>query len=193
MPSTRPLLDPTTLEFRLVQGERWADLARLFEGRGGPKYCWCMVWRDAGPNRGQLTNDDRKTLLSRRVEVGTPIGILAYHGDEPVGWCSIAPRESYRADALKGVEAPDDVVWSIVCFYVPRSHRGEGLGRALLDAAVREATAQGATLIEAYPVDPDSPSYRFMGRVSMFAAAGFVESHRAGTRRHVMQLRVTPR
>lgn len=193
MPSTRPPVDPATLEFRPVDGERWADLARLFEGRGGPRYCWCMVWRDAGPNRGRLTNDDRKALLAQRVEAATPIGILAYAGSEPVGWCSVAPRETYREAALRGIEARDEVVWSIVCFYTPRSRRGSGIARALLDAAVREAVVRGATLIEAYPVDAESPSYGFMGRVSMFAAAGFVESHRAGTRRHVMQLRVTPR
>ena len=190
-PSLDPSLDPRALEFRPVERERWADLVRLFEGRGGPKHCWCMVWRDAGPNRGRLTNDDRKALLAQRVEAGSPIGILAYSEGTPVGWCSIAPRETYLEDALKGIEAPDEVVWSIVCFYVPRRQRGEGLGRALLEAAVLEATARGATLIEAYPVDPDSPSYRFMGRVSMFAAAGFVESHRAGTRRHVMHVRAT--
>lgn len=193
MPSSRRVIDASRLEFRPVEGERWADLVRLFEGRGGPKYCWCMVWREAGPNRGQLTNDDRKALLATRVEAGTPIGILAYLEGEPVGWCSVAPRETYLERALKGIEAPDDVVWAIVCFYTPRAHRGGGVGRALLDAAVREARARGATLIEAYPVDPDSPSYRFMGVTSMFVAAGFVESHRAGKRRHVVQLRVPPR
>ena len=30
------------IEFREVDGDRGGDLARLFESRGGPKYCWCM-------------------------------------------------------------------------------------------------------------------------------------------------------
>ena len=30
-------------EFAPVAADRWADLARLFERRGGPKYCWCTV------------------------------------------------------------------------------------------------------------------------------------------------------
>jgi hypothetical protein len=29
------------------------------------------------------------------VKAGMPIGILAYDGRDPVGWCSIAPRETY--------------------------------------------------------------------------------------------------
>jgi hypothetical protein len=41
---------------------------------------------------------------------------------------------------------------------------------------------------EAYPVAPDSPSYRFMGFVPMFEKARFVEIGTAGTRRHVMRL-----
>lgn len=192
MPS-RQLLDPATLEFHPVEGPRWNDLVTLFEAPGGPKYCWCMAWRDAGPNRGQLTNDDRKALLAQRVEAGTPIGILAYSGSQAVGWCSVAPRTTLMERPLKGIDAANDEVWSVLCFYVPRRHRGSGMARALLEAAIREAVSRGATVIEAYPVDPESPSYRFMGFTSMFAAAGFVESHRAGTRRHVMQLRVTSR
>lgn len=180
------------LEFHMVEGERWRDLARLFEAPGGPKYCWCMVWRDAGPNRRTLSNADRKALLEERVRANVPIGLLAYLEGEPVGWCSVAPRETLLKGALKGAPAaPGDIVWSIVCFYTPRKRRGLGLGRALLDAAVSAATDRGATVIEAYPVDADSPSYRFMGVVSMYRAAGFQEVGRAGTRRHVMQLRAS--
>ncbi len=180
------------LEFHMVEGERWRDLARLFEGRGGPKHCWCMVWREAGPNRSALTNADRKALLAQRVEAGVPIGLLAYLEGEPVGWCSVAPRDTYRERALKGGAASGEVVWSIVCFFAQRAYRGEGVGRALLDAAIREAGARGATVIEAYPVDADSPSYRFMGFTSMFRAAGFREVGLAGARRHVMRRSAAP-
>jgi hypothetical protein len=37
-------------------------------------------------------------------------------------------------------------------------------------------------------VAPDSPSYRFMGFVGAFEAAGFTEIEMAGSRRHVMRL-----
>jgi hypothetical protein len=47
-------------------------------------------------------------------------------------------------------------------------------------------------VIEAYPVDPDSPSYRFMGFVGVFAAAKFEEVGRAGRRRHVMRFTIPP-
>jgi len=68
--------------------------------------------------------------------------------------------------------------------------RGQGLGRQTLEAAVAHARAEGARVVEAYPVAPDSPSYRFMGFVPAFEKAGFREVGRAGSRRHVMRLEV---
>ena len=55
---------------------------------------------------------------------------------------------------------------------------------------MRHAAARGATVVEAYPVASDSPSYRYMGFTSMYRAAGFEEVGLAGTRRHVMRLKV---
>ena len=60
--------------------------------------------------------------------------------------------------------------------------------RRLIGAAVDHARENGATVVEAYPVDPTSPSYLFMGFVGTFEAMGFREVGRAGTRRHVMRL-----
>ena len=72
--------------------------------------------------------------------------------------------------------------------YVARADRGQGQSRRLIAAAVDYAWENGATIVEAYPVDEAAPSYRFMGFVPVFAAAGFTETGRAGTRRHVMRL-----
>jgi len=56
-------------------------------------------------------------------------------------------------------------------------------------AAVEHARSRGACVVEAYPVDADSPSYRFMGFVPTFEQAGFDEVGRIGTRRHVFRLK----
>ena len=66
----------------------------------------------------------------------------------------------------------------------------KGVARKLVRAAVGHAREKGATAVEAYPVDPDLPSYRFMGFVGTFDAMGFREVGRAGIRRHVMRLPV---
>ena len=73
------------------------------------------------------------------------------------------------------------------------THRRRGLVHDLIAAAVEYAKRNHASVVEAYPVDPDSPSYRFMGFVPVFQRAGFMEVGRAGSRRHVMRLYVNRR
>jgi len=175
------------MTFRPVTPARWRDLEDLFESRGGPKYCWCMAWRMAS-NRHALSGPQRKAVLKSRVKDGTPIGILGYIDGAPVAWCSIAPRPTYRK--LGGPEKPNenpDKIWSLVCFFVKRELRGMGVMTQLLDAAIVQAKKKGAKIVEAYPVNVNSPSYRFMGFVSSFEAAGFKHVSRAGSRRHVMR------
>jgi GNAT superfamily N-acetyltransferase len=62
--------------------------------------------------------------------------------------------------------------------------------KRLLEAAIEHAKRRGATVLEAYPVDPDAPSYRFMGFVPEFEERGFLEVGTAGSRRHVMRLKL---
>ena len=98
----------------------------------------------------------------------------------------MAPRSTYRRLVHDG--SADEGVWSIVCFFAVRRLRGLGLAPVILRAAISHARAQGASVVEAYPVDPDSHSYRFMGFVPVFQRAGFQELGREGLRRHVMRL-----
>jgi GNAT superfamily N-acetyltransferase len=182
------------LRFHEVTSETWGDLEKLFQARGGPSWCWCMVWRDLPPGSSRSEKKARKPALRSRVDEGVPIGFLAYRDDEPVAWCSLAPRETYRPLTSKSESSEDgERVWSLVCFYVARHLRGEGISRKLLVEAIERARAGGATVLEAYPVDLDSPSYRFMGFVGMFEYAGFHEVGRTGSRRHVYRLELEAR
>ncbi|OGO69809.1 MAG: GNAT family N-acetyltransferase [Chloroflexi bacterium RBG_19FT_COMBO_62_14] len=184
---------PGEISFRQVDAKTWRDFESLFEGPGAPKYCWCMAWRAVGHERNSRDSKSRRSFIKRRVMDGIPIGIIGYLGSKPATWCSIAPRPTYRP--LGGIEDANEdpeSVWSLVCFYVPRQLRGRGLAQRMISAAVEQARSRGASVVEAYPVDPGSPSYRFMGYVSSFRAAGFEEVGRAGTRRHVMRLRLNP-
>jgi len=177
------------LVFHEVGADRWRDLERLFEAPGGPKHCWCMVWRSMPCGTTRSDSRAKKAALEGRVRDCVPVGILGYLDGEPVAWCSIAPRATYRD--MGGGSGPSDgpdSVWAIACFFVPRRLRGQGVTRRLIAAAVEHARGKGATIVEAYPVAPESPSYRFMGFVSSFRAAGFREVGVAGIRRHVMRL-----
>ena len=175
------------LEFREVTKESWDDFATLFEERGGPKTCWCMVWRASTVEAKQRDGNSRRAQIKARVDCGTPIGLVGYFEGEPVAWCSIAPRETYRS--LGGVHLNDtERVWSLACMFIKRTHRSKGLTSQIIQAAAAHARANNATILEAYPVDRESPSYRFMGFVETFVSLGFCEVGTAGERRHIMRL-----
>jgi GNAT superfamily N-acetyltransferase len=88
----------------------------------------------------------------------------------------------------------EPAVWSVVCFYMHRNHRGRGVATALLKAAVEYAAGKGARIVEGYPVDPPGKMNNadaYHGLASMFAAAGFKEVARRSPTRPLMRLRVT--
>jgi len=115
------------------------------------------------------------------VAAGTIPGLLAYIGDQPVGWIAVGPREEYarvrRSPPLRPMD--EQPVWSIVCFYTRREYRQQGITRALIEAAMLHATAHGAATVEAYPVaswqDKVGPGDAYTGIASTFRALGFSE------------------
>jgi hypothetical protein len=185
-----PLFPVGRFVFRPVDTTTRGDFERLFSTPGAPGHCWCMVWRRSGEEAARHRPSDRRAQMRQRLDAGRPVGLIGYRGEVPVAWVSIAPRETYRN--LGGPPpAAGEVIWSLVCFFLLRKDRGEGAVHAMIRAAVAYARHGGASVVEAYPVDATAPSYRFMGFVPVFSAAGFREIGRAGTRRHVMRLGLT--
>jgi GNAT superfamily N-acetyltransferase len=177
------------IQIKPITKTSWKDLEALFEARGGPKYCWCMAWRDM-EKRTTASAEDRKSALHQRVKEGTPIGLVAHIDGEPAGWVSVAPRDTL----LKMSPDQDDEetgVWSIVCFFLRRDLRGQGLSEKMLEAAVAYAFRRGAKVVEGYPVTASSPSYRFMGFLPLFKGQGFKAAGKAGSRRHIMRKQKT--
>lgn len=129
------------------------------------------------------------------VDAGKVPGLIAYRRKIPVGWISLGPREHFaklkRSPVMRAVD--DKPVWSIVCFVVPGEQRGQGVARALLDASIAYARKQGATLIEAYPVDKPTRSRddaMWFGAKSMYDRAGFKEVARRKPARPVVRLQI---
>jgi len=82
----------------------WPDFEKLFEGRGGPKSCWCMVWRADKEEARNIHGAHRKACMHRRVRSGTKSGIIALVDGEPFGWCSIAPKSKRSQDSFRHEE-----------------------------------------------------------------------------------------
>jgi len=171
------------IKIKPVNKTNWKDFEELFQSKGAPSYCWCMAWRMNKDELKKNTSKNRKGFIHKRVRAGTPIGLLAYSGNDAIAWCSIAPRDTYQR--LGGDESLEKV-WSIACFYIKREFRDQGLIDLFITHAKKYAKKNGAKYVEAYPVKPDSPSYRFMGFVKTFEKAGFDFVKKAGTRRNVM-------
>lgn len=115
------------------------------------------------------------------------IGLIGYSGDRAVGWCSIAPSETYRPFGRLAADSTTDRIWSLACFFIKRDQRGKGFTAQMIAASVKHAKEHEAAIVESYPVDPEWPSYGFMEFVEAFTSAGFREVGRAGRRRYVMR------
>ncbi|MDX1524254.1 MAG: GNAT family N-acetyltransferase [Anaerolineae bacterium] len=185
------------LEFEPVTPERWADLEQLFGPRGATGGCWCMLWRLKRSDYDRQKGDGNKQAMKSIVEHGPPPGILAYLEGEPVGWGAIQPREVYPALGRSRILKPVDEqpVWSITCFFVRKDLRGQGLSVRLIRAAVTYAASQGATIIEAYPVEPKSDNmpavFAWVGFAASFRQAGFKEVLRRSETRPIMRLELS--
>jgi GNAT superfamily N-acetyltransferase len=155
-----------------------------------------MYWRLKRTEFEKQKGDGNRQALSRLVDSGEVPGLLAYHGDVPVGWCSIAPREQFRtldrSRVLKPVD--DQPVWSVVCFFVAKGFRRKGVSEQLLQAAVKYARARDARIVEGYPTEPgkpDSPDvFVYTGLASAFRKAGFVEAARRSPTRPIFRKRL---
>ncbi len=183
---------------RPLTADRWADLEALFGRRGAYGGCWCMFNRLRQTEFEAGQGDENRKALRALVEERRIPGLLAYEGSTPVGWVSVAPRPEFgRIERSPVTKAVDDVpVWSVVCFFVAKASRGQGVGRALLEAAVDHAAAHGAVAVEGYPVEPRVDRmpdiYAWRGTPALFEEAGFTEQARRSPGRPLMRRWITP-
>jgi GNAT superfamily N-acetyltransferase len=181
--------------------ERWPDVEAVFKAKGCSvaRSCWCMFYRRSGeaPSlpAGASRGESNRRSLRRLVDKGSVPGLIAYRDGAPVGWVSLAPREQFlrleKSPVMKPVD--DKPVWSVICFVVPAEHRGQGVARALLEAAVKFARKNGAKLVEGYPIDRptrSSDDTMWFGSKSMYDRAGFEEVARRKPARPVVRLAV---
>ena len=147
--------------------------------RPGARGCWCMAYRDS-----RVPVDERPARMRAECATEPGPGVLVYVDDVVAGWCSIAPRDSYRR-LLNSRTIPvldDRDAWSAVCFVVRAGYRKHGLMHHLLAGAVQHATAHGAEVMEGYPVDAGGGRVDaisgYVGTVELFERAGFERASR---------------
>ncbi len=152
-----------------------------------------MWWRVTASEFDEERGEGTRKAMKDLVEKGEVPGILGYANNEPIGWCSLAPREKFgrleRSPVLGRVD--DTPVWSIVCFFVARDYRRLGVSKKLLEGAIEYARKQGARVLEAYPIDPKKVPYpapsAWTGFASTFYKLGFREVLRRKDTRPIMR------
>ena len=185
-----------TLTVHPVTAERWPDLERLFGPKGAYGGCWCMLNRLSRREVEAGKGEGNRRAMKALVENGQVPGLLAYDEDEPVGWCSVAPREAFPGLARSRIMKPLDArpVWSVTCFFIRKTHRNRGLSVALLNAVCDYVRDRGGELVEGYPVEPKQARmadvFAWTGLAASFRAAGFTEVLRRSETRPIMRREV---
>lgn len=164
-----------TIDVRSAVG-RFDDFAVVVgPRRPGIQGCWCMAYRDS-----RVANEERPDYLRAQCATEPGPGVLVYVDDVVAGWCSVAPRATYRRLLLSRTipVPPQENTWAAVCFVVRAGYRRHGLMNHLLAGAVEHARAGGAHAIEGYPVDagdgPVDVISGYVGTVALFESAGFL-------------------
>jgi len=181
-------------QFHPLTADRWDDLETLFGVRGACGGCWCMLWRLKRSEFEKQKGDKNKVAFKAVVDSGDVPGILAYANGNPIGWCAIAPRETYqaleRSRVLKRLD--DKPVWSIVCLFIAKPYRRKGVSVQLLRAAADYVRKRGGSIVEGYPVEPRTgampDAFAWTGLASAFRQSGFTECARRSDTRPIMRL-----
>ncbi|MGD8620437.1 MAG: GNAT family N-acetyltransferase [Anaerolineales bacterium] len=181
------------LTYQALTSRNWDDFEALFGSRGAYGGCWCMWWRktrrEFERDQGQANKEHMRSIVERGVKPG----ILVYHDQTPIGWCSIAPRKDFasleRSPVLKRLD--DEPVWSLVCIFIDGGWRGLGAAVEVVSLAVAYAFNNGAEIVEAYPTVTNgqkrAPVSIFMGTPHVFDQAGFVVCKQASKSKLIMR------
>ena len=148
----------------------------------GPKrpdadVCWCLSYRIPSAENLSLHRTARGDKVKALMKLGPP-GVLAYDGDEVVGWAAVHPKADTAYATSRKIPYVDDLdVWSVWCIRVRPGHRGQGISHALLAGAVQFAKESGAPAVEGYPVDNKGEkvdlTMAYVGTRTLFEKAGF--------------------
>lgn len=171
------------LTIRELNPKLWKDLEKLFGEKGACGGCWCMSWRiEKGEKWEDTKGPNAKKRFKKLIETGKARGLLAYDGEDPIGWCTFGKRGDFprlsRAPSLKCDDA--EGVCSIPCFYVKSGYRKKGVSTQLLKAAAKVLTNENEKILEGYPVKPTKPgnkdipgAFAWTGTIPLFEKQGF--------------------
>lgn len=72
------------------------DFITLFGPQGACYGCWCQHFRIRPKERQTLGSDEKRDQMVARINEGPAPGLLAFQGDDPVGWMQIVLARTCR-------------------------------------------------------------------------------------------------
>jgi GNAT superfamily N-acetyltransferase len=184
----------------------WEDLQAVF-GRGDPRRCQCQRFKIGHAGWTPEPWEERAAALRDQTGCDEPksdrtSGLVAFLGEDAVGWCAVEPRTAYPRLLNSRSPVPwkgrdedrtDGTVWAVTCFVTRKGFRNQGVSAALVAAAVDFARDRGARALEGYPMltypgKEITWGELFVGSRNSFADAGFVEVSHPTPRRVVMRI-----
>jgi GNAT superfamily N-acetyltransferase len=163
-----------SIECRTLSSDLWADFVSLMESDPQCSECWCLNHRMKSPCP---TNKVAKNMMQTMVANNAVHGLLAYRGAECVGWVAVDPMQTLAGHDCQRTNSTGE--WSIHCLFVKTGFRGQGISTKLIEAAIRHAQSNGASLVSAFPIPAASRSNypaheaEFSGRYSTYFKLGF--------------------
>jgi GNAT superfamily N-acetyltransferase len=172
------------IDVRDVTPELVSEYQRFFDQhafRDFPAWqsCYCMEThrtQDDAEWAARSAADNRRDM-SDSIGRGDVTALLAFAGDQPVGWCNYGETTRLAGVMHKlKLDAQDhEGVGSVACFVIAAPYRGHGVASLLLSAAIDRLRARGLRAVEAYPPrgGDDTPQGNYRGPLSLYLRAGF--------------------
>ena len=122
----------------------------------------------------------KQELYNTEIKEKFSLGLHAYLDSKPIGWVAIGPKEDFKklvkSRTIKTID--DQPVWSIICFYIHKIYRNEGITKLLLEATVEYASGKKCVMLESYPIialNRIQDEFVYCGTENLFSEVGFVK------------------
>lgn len=175
----------------------WDAFAELVERNNGIfGGCWCIGFH---PECGQRGVDHRAVKHERVLTDGAHAALIFDETGLAQGWCQWGSPEELsgikhrRAYEKEPPPVPD---WRITCIFVDRKHRGQGIARRALEAALDQIADAGGGRVEAISevtAGRDAPGrFLFSATVELFEDLGFARGRQLGKHAYLVSRSLSP-
>jgi GNAT superfamily N-acetyltransferase len=183
---------------RRLDTSTWAAFAELVERNNGIfGGCWCM---GNHPEPSRTSAAHNRAAKERRVHEGRAHAALVIDEDGSAqGWCQYGSPEElpgikHRREYDKA--APPLPDWRIICFFVDKKHRGQGIARAALEGALGQIAQLGGGLVEAISEVTAGREaqgrFLFSATIELFEQNGFTRVRQVGKHAWIVSKVIEP-